>query len=346
MVSMERLNVTILPAGAFGMAMAMPFLANGNEVTLGFRNWEKAEQFRATRQSERLPEVTFPKNLKVTANLEQAVGSADLVVVVTPSRFLRPFYSEWITPYRKKDALLLSVIKGVEEDTNLRPSEVIVNLDPEIAPNLAVLGGPNFAIDLAMGLPAATVIASECSKTAEKIAEACHSKAFRVYRGNDVVGVELGGALKNVIAFAAGVSDGLRKGESARAGLIQRGVIEMTRLGCTLGGREETLMGLSGSGDLWMTATSYKSRNHWAGVELALGKPLEEIINSGKTIEGIHTAKVAVELARQNDVEVPISDAVYQVAYNGILVEEAITQLLGRTPAYENGSMQFKLLTD
>lgn len=335
---MERFKVTILPPGAFGMAMAMPFLANDNEVTLGFRNGEKAEQFRTTHQSERLTGVTFPKNLKVTTNLEQAVGSADLVVVATPSRFLRPFYSEWIMPYRRKDAFLLSVIKGLE-DTNLRPSEVIVNLDPEIAPNLAVLGGPNFAIDLAMGLPVATVIASQCSKTVEKIAEACHNRAFRVYRGNDVAGVELGGALKNVIAFAAGVSDGLRKGESARAGLIQRGVVEMTRLGCTLGGREETLMGLSGSGDLWMTATSDKSRNHWAGVEFALGRPIEEIINSGKTIEGIHTAKVVVELARQNGVEVPISDAVYRVAYNRILVEEAIIQLLGRAPAYENGSM-------
>lgn len=330
-----------MPPGAFGMAMAVPFLANDNEVTLGFRSWERAEQFRATHQSERLIGVTFPKNLKVTANLEQAVESAHLVVVATPSRYLRPFYSEWIMPYRRKDSLVLSVIKGLEEDTNLRPSEVIINLDPEIAPNLAVLGGPNFAIDLAMGLPAATVIASQCSKTAEKIAETCHSRAFRVYRGDDVAGVELGGALKNVIAFAAGVSDGLRKGESARAGLIQRGVVEMTRLGCILGGREETLMGLSGSGDLWMTATSYKSRNHWAGVEFALGKTLEEIINSGKTIEGIHTAKVAVELARQNYVEVPISDAVYQVAYNNrILVEEAIAQLLGRAPAYENGSMQ------
>lgn len=338
---MERkLNVLVTPPGAFGMAMAMPFLANNNEVTLGFRSWGKAEQFRATHQSERLTGVTFPKNLKVTANLEQAVGSADLVVVATPSRFLRPFYSEWITPYRRKDALLLSVIKGLEEDTNLRPSEVIVNLDPEIALSLAVLGGPNFAIDIAMGLPAATVIASENLETSEEIAKACHSRAFRVYRGNDVAGVELGGALKNVIAVAAGVSDGLRKGESARAGLIQRGVVEMTRLGCILGGKEETLMGLSGSGDLWMTATSYKSRNHWAGVELALGRPLEEIINSGKTIEGIHTAKVAVELARQNDVEVPISDAVYQVAYNRILVEEAITQLLDRAPAHENGSMQ------
>lgn len=337
---MEGLKVTILPPGAFGMAMAVPFLANGNEVTLGFRTWEKADQFIGTRQSKRLQGITFPQNLRATANLEKAVESADLVVVATTSRFLRNFYSECIMPYRKKDALLLSVIKGLEEDTNYRPSEVILDLDPEVVPRLAVLSGPNFAIDIAMGLPAATVIASENPETSVEIAKACHSRNFRVYKGDDPVGVEMGGALKNIIAIAAGVNDGLKIGESARAGLIQRGIIEITRLGIASGGREETLMGLSGSGDLWMTATSYKSRSHQAGVDLALGKTPEELINSGKTIEGFHTAKVAVELARQYNLEVPICDAVYQVLYLRLSIEEAIGELLGRTPAYENGGIQ------
>ncbi len=332
---MERLKVAVLPPGAFGMAMAVPLLANEHDVTLGFRSWEKAEQFKRSHQSDRLPGVSLPANLRVTGSLEKAVENADLVVVATPSRQLESFYSEYIRPNLRKNALLLCVTKGLYN--NLRPSEVITGLDPEVAPRLAVSSGPTFAQDVAMGLPAATVIASERAETVEKIAEIYHSRVFRVYKGDDVVGVEMGGALKNVIAVAAGICDGLRKGESGRAALIQRGWLETARLAITQGARWETLVGLSGMGDLMLTCTSYKSRNHQAGVDLVLGKTPEELISSDKTIEGFDTAKVAVQLAKQHQLEVPICDSIYQVVFCGMSIEEVINQLLDRPSMYENG---------
>lgn len=340
---MERLNVLITPPGRFGLAMAVPFAFNNHDVTLGFRSNAKADTFDRTHKDERLPGIEFPADLRVSSDFKSCIPAADIVVLAVPSDVLRQFYLRSIMPYLRQDALLLCLTKGWEEGTNLPASEVILDLHPEVKPRLSILAGPNFAQEMAQGLPMATVIASMESpvegkpSAAEQVVQALSNRPLlRAYSSNDVRGVEIGSGLKNVIAIAAGISDGLGKKESARASLITRGFFELVSVGIRLGGGIETLNGLSGQGDLWLTATSYQSRNHWAGVELARGKTLKDLQNSGKTIEGINTSKVMVELADKYNLEAPICRSVYKILFENLIVEEAARQLMGRTPTSEN----------
>lgn len=335
----EKLRVAIIPAnGAFGTAMSVPFVANGHEVTLAFRSEKKAQAFGETRQIERLLGVTFPDSIGFTANTAKAVEEADLLLLAAPASFLKDYYEEEVMPFIREDTRLLCLTKGLVKIENryLRPSELISDLDPRVARRIAVLSGPNFAGEIARSLPFGTVIASEQLENAEFLARVLR-KQIRVYPSNDVIGTELGGAFKNVIAIAAGVNDGRGLGENARSLLIERGVVEVIRLGVASGGRIETLRGLSGAADLWMTGTSRQSRNHEFGYELGQGKDLEELKKTSGTVEGVDTVKVAVELARQYKVETPIMDAVYNVLYEGATIDEAMEQLLKREPTYEDG---------
>lgn len=344
---MERLKIVIVPArGAFGTALSVPLCNSGHEVTLVFRDEEKARLFGETRQVDRLPGSKFSANIGFTADAEQAVRNADLVILAAPTRFLRTSYEEKIMPFKREETNILSVAKGLVkiEDRYLRPSEVISMSDPKVARRIIVLSGPNFAREIAQGLPFVSVAASEETALAEYIVNSVFglNPKSRIYPSDDVIGVELGGAFKNVIAIAAGISDGRHYGENARAALIIRGEEEIVRLGMALGGREETLRGVAGSADLWLTCMSEKSRNHEYGERISYGedpqKVLDEFSQDEKTVEGYDTTKVAWELAREHGVRTPITDAVYSVLHCGASIEDAIKQLLGRERVYENGA--------
>lgn len=343
---MERLKIAILPArGAFGTALSVPLIANGHEITLVFRDDEKARVFGETRQIERIPRVRFPENIKFTADAEKTVKNADLVILAAPTRFLQTTYEEMVMPFKRADTKILSLVKGLIkiEDQYLRPSEVILTIDPKAVRYLIVLSGPNLAREIAQGLPFVSVVASEEPKLAEYIAHDIFgiNPKSRIYPSDDVAGVELGGAFKNIIAIAAGVSDGRHYGENARAALIQRGQEEIIRLGVALGGRKETLGGVAGNGDLWLTCTSETSRNHQYGKEISHGRDPKEVLDAflqaKKTVEGFDTTKVAWELARKYGVRTPITDTVYSVLHGRKSIDDAIKDLLGRDRVYENG---------
>lgn len=220
----------------------------------------------------------------------------------------------------------------------LRPSEVISYTDPSVVRYLAVLSGPNFALEIAQELPFVTVIAAEDPRLAEGMVDIFSlTPEYRIYPSKDVAGVELGGTFKNIMAIAAGINDGLGYGENARAALIKRGELEIVRLGVALGGEKETLMGISGSADLWMTCTSKQSRNHEFGVQIGQGKNPTELLESGETVEGYYTAKVAWEFVREYDIKAPITKLVYCVLHKGMGVAEAVRQLQEREPVYEDG---------
>ena len=339
----EKLNVVIAPAGgAFGSAISIPLLANGHEVTLAFRSEEKAQRFRESRrlEEERLKGFVFPEDIRVTSDTAEAVRNADLVVLATPARFIETYYPVNIQPFRKPDTNVLIPSKGLVKIENkyLRPSEVVSYFDPSATRHRVVLSGPNFAAEIARGLPFVTVIAAEDPRLAEEMVDIFSlTPQYRIYPSEDVAGVELGGAFKNVIAIAAGISDGLEYGENARAALIKRGALEIVRLGVALGGQKDTLTGISGDADLWMTCVSSQSRNHQFGVQIGQGKTPAELLRSGQTVEGYYTVKVAWEFVREYDVKAPITKLVYCVLHKGMEVAEAVKQLQEREPVYEDG---------
>lgn len=334
---MGKLNVAVLPAGAWGAAFSKVAAEAGHNVKLYFRSSEDLNTFFASHQyPRRLPGIVFPENIKAAGSIGEALAGADILVLATPSGFLRAFYGDIKTAI-PPEASILCLTKGLEQGTNLRMSQVLEEADPGISQRLAILSGPNLAHEVARGLPAATVVASGNYSLAERMQSIFSTSHFRVYAQDDILGVELGGAFKNVYAFAAGVCDGLRKGKNARAALINRGLSEMIGLAVAMGAREQTLRGLSGGGDLWLTATSSQSRNHQAGVEIANGIKPEQLITSGKTVEGFYTVRAMVELARQYQIDVPIAQAVYEVLYEGSTIEDTIRRLLDRAFIHENG---------
>lgn len=336
---MERLNVAVLPAGSWGVAFSTVVVEGGHNARLFFHSEADYETFISSHMyPRRLPGVIFAENIEATDNFKKALDGVDVLVLAPPSRILRTFYKEIrsFTPYQ---APILCLTKGLEQGTNLRMSQVLEEEEPGISQRLAMLSGPNLAPEIARGLPAATVVASSNYSLAERIQSIFSTKNFRIYAQDDILGVELGGAFKNVYAFASGVCDGLERGRNARAALIGRGLVEMRRLAVAMGAQEQTLMGLSGQTDLWLTCTSDESRNHFAGVEFVHGVHPKKLIESGKTIESFYTVRAMVNLAKQYHIEVPIAQAVYEVLYEGSTIEDAIGKLLDRSVVHENGSL-------
>lgn len=335
----EKLNVAVLPAGAWGTAFAKVAGEKGYNVNLYFRSSDAAEVFNSEHINySRLSGIKISENVTAINDIEETVSDVDILVLAPPSRFLRELYLQ-VFDYVNRDTPILSLTKGLEEGTNLRASQMLKQIEPEISSRLAVLSGPNFAEEIARGLPAFSVVASEDEELAELMQKKFSTPRFRIYTQDDVTGVELGGAFKNVIAIAAGASDGLGMGENARAGLVTRGLEEIKRLGVALGGKEPTFDGLAGQGDLWLTSTSSKSRNHEAGVAIARGVKPEELRQSGRTIEGFYTARAMVELAKDFGMSLPIAEAVYHVVYEGLSVKEAIVSLENRPLTTENVSL-------
>lgn len=313
----------VLGAGSWGTALAVLLARNGNEVTLWGRDDSEMEGIRVKRENERyLPGVAFPEGVTV-----EAVEAADFWVLAVPSDAVREV-AERLPP----DALVVIAAKGLEAGGK-RMSEVLRDVRPDA--RVCVLSGPNLAVEIARGVPTATVIASDDGH-AEAVRDRFMCRTFRVYTSNDVTGVELGGALKNVLAIGAGVSDGLGFGDNTKGAFIARGLHEMCALGEALGARRDTFMGLSGVGDLFATAVSRLSRNYRVGFSFGQGSSLDAAVAEvGQVAEGVPTAAAAVGLAERNGVEVPVMQSVHRVLRGEITPLEGVSMLMERTAKTE-----------
>lgn len=330
-------SIAIIGAGAWGTTLAILLSENGHEVKLWVLEEDLCSEMKEMRENKRyLPGFPIPSNIDLTSNLAETLPSAKLIIFAVPSKHLREIAKN-SSAFISEDNIVLSVTKGLEENTHKRMSEVLIeeikSLDPE---NLAVLSGPNLSKEIAKGFPAASVVGSKSLKTAKKIQGFLMMERFRVYTNTDVIGVELGGALKNIIAIAAGAVDGLGLGDNAKAGLMVRGIAEIMRLGTAMGAKTSTFSGLSGIGDLITTCASNLSRNHYVGEEIAKGRKLKEILEGMEAIaEGVTTTKAAHALAKKHKLEMPITDQVYQVLFEGKDPYKAIEDLMIRTPKEE-----------
>ena len=324
------MKVAILGAGAWGTALAISLGAN-HPVRLWARHG--AEAIARERRSPYLPDSRLPDAVEVHGDLASAISAADLALVVTPTAGLRETASALA---RLAPGLpLLWACKGFESSSGKLPHEIVAEALP-LALRAGAISGPSFAQEVALGLPTALTIASRDSEFAASTAIALNSPRLRIYSSADLVGVELGGALKNVIAIAAGIADGLELGRNARAALITRGLAEMVRLGEAMGGSAETFMGLTGLGDLVLTCTGQLSRNRQVGLALAKGESLMAILaHLGHVAEGVHSARAARRAAEHHRVEMPITEAVCAVLFEGMAANEAVQQLLLRDPKPE-----------
>jgi len=323
-------RIAILGAGAWGTALALSLARRGgHELVLWSHSASLAEQLNDTGENlPYLPGFTLPADIFVTCDLPRAIFEADILLCVTPSQHLRSVVVH-IAPLLTRDQIVLSASKGIEEHSFLRMSQVIAS----VATNpVAVLSGPSFAQEVAAGGPTAIVAAAHDAHLAQRIQREFTSPTLRVYTNDDVPGVELGGALKNVIALAAGVVHGLNLGHNSAAALITRGIAEMTRLAVACGARRQTLAGLSGIGDLVLTCTGPLSRNRAVGIELGRGRQLPEILASlhGKVAEGVRTTTAALGLAARYGVEMPITEQMDAILHHNKNPKEAIRDLMSR----------------
>lgn len=327
------MNITVIGAGAWGTALAISLAAN-HRVTLWARDTEQIEAMRAARRNQRyLPDTPFPANLALSANLSAALAVADLAIVAVPTAALRPVLQQIARQPNRFGVVW--VCKGFEAETSKLPHQVVAEVLPGEF-RYGVLSGPSFAQEVARGLPTALTLASGDAEFARDTAQALHHARLRIYASTDVAGVEVGGAVKNVMAIASGICDGMGLGYNARAALLTRGLAEITRLGLKLGGRPETLAGLSGAGDLILTCTGDLSRNRQVGLLLAQQHDLAEILHRlGHVAEGVYTVREVHRLAQQLGVEMPICEAVYRIIYEQVPAGEVVADLLNRTPNME-----------
>ncbi len=327
-------KIAILGAGSWGTALALVLRRSRkpHRVCLWARRPELAETLAKTRaNADYLPGFELPPQLEISGDLAGTVKEAEIVLGVMPSQHARGIYTSAL-PHLRADAAIISATKGLDSPTLERMTQMIAAVAaPRFPVRVAALSGPSFAREVARGDPTAVVVASKDEALAAEIQEEFAGPTFRLYTNADVTGVELGGAVKNVIAIAAGVCAGLGLGYNSRAALITRGLAEMTRLGCALGGRRETLSGLAGLGDLVLTCTGALSRNRSVGVALGEGQKLEEIQRGMHMVaEGVRTTAATLELARRHGLEMPITEQMHAVLYEGRPAQEAIRELMER----------------
>lgn len=324
---------SIIGAGSWGTALAVTQARQGRPVKLWAYESEVVESIRARRENEVfLPGVTLPQGVAVTNDLEEALEGARIVLTVMPSHFCRDLFARML-PHLNSDMIFVSATKGIDAERLMRMSEIIrAAVSPRFEPRLAVLSGPSFAKEVARGDPTAVVVASEDRSVATIVQAELSSATLRLYTSNDVIGVEMGGALKNVIAIAAGVLEGLGLGFNVTAALLTRGLAEITRLACACGARRETMSGLAGVGDLALTCTGTLSRNRTVGVELGKGRKLTDIISSMRMVaEGVKTTRATLALAKRHAVEVPITQQVNRILEDEVSPREAIRELMERS---------------
>lgn len=330
-------RVGVVGTTSWGTTLGILLARQGHEVTLWARTEEEADDLVSAQENKRLlPGVPFPSNLTATADASSAFSNADLVVLCTPSQRLRENLPV-LRPHLQASTVLLSAIKGLEEGTGKRMTQIIYEELPDVAPNqLCVLSGPNLSQEVVEAKPSSTVVAANDMKVAEWVQEIYNSNTFRVYTNDDVVGVELGGALKNAIAIGAGISDGLGHGANGKAAFVTRGLAEITRLSVACGAKPLTLAGLAGLGDMVATCFSNLSRNRFVGEQIGQGHPLSEVLGSMVHVaEGVSTTEAALQLAKQHGVEMPITELTARILFGGLDPKEATASLLNRTPGQE-----------
>jgi glycerol-3-phosphate dehydrogenase (NAD(P)+) len=323
-------KISVIGAGAWGTTLSILLAEKGHAVTLWMYEKDLAEAMLETRENKTfLPGFPIPGDIEITAKTEDT-DKADIYFFAVPTQFLRAT----VKKFNPGNSPVVCASKGIEINTLKLPLQIIAEELKIKSP--AILSGPNLSTEIARGMPAAAVIASDDSASAKNLQEIISLERFRVYTSADPLGVQLGGALKNVIAIAAGIADGLELGNNARAALLIRGIAEITRLGVAMGANPQTFAGLSGMGDLITTCGSTLSRNHSVGEQLARGKKLAEILAGMKNVaEGVTTAKAAISLGEKHKVELPVAKEVYRVLYEGKNPLESITALMTRTPTSE-----------
>jgi glycerol-3-phosphate dehydrogenase (NAD(P)+) len=320
----------VVGAGMWGTTLAL-HLAKAAPVVLIAREEEHARQIAAERQNHRhLPGVTLPVEVEVTHDLAALGGADQLVILAVPARAMRET-AQTIGEHVPAEAVFVSVAKGIEHDTLLRMTQVIAEVVPSAEARVAAMSGPNLALEIANGLPASSVVGCADDEVGKKVIDMLGTRSFRLYRNHDVIGVELCGALKNIIAIAAGAAEQLGFGDNGKAGLITRGLAEMTRLGMAAGANPLTFSGLAGLGDVVATCYSPLSRNHRLGVELAKGRRWAEIEGTLPGVaEGAYTVTAALQMAERLDVEMPIAREVYNAIFEGKSVQRCLIDLLSR----------------
>jgi glycerol-3-phosphate dehydrogenase (NAD(P)+) len=327
------MEAAVMGAGAWGAALAKVLADAGNDVTLWARRPELADEINNThRNAEYLGDVELPKSIRATSDSAAALDGACTVLLAVPSQTLRANLADWVA-LLGDDVTLVSLAKGIELDTLMRMSQVVVQVTGVDSSRVAVVTGPNLASEIAEEQPAATVVACADSGRAVTLQRALSTKYFRPYTNADVIGAEVGGACKNVIALACGMAAGVGMGENSVAAIITRGLAEIMRLGIALGAKPATLAGLAGVGDLVATCMSPHSRNRTFGSRLGTGDSLEaaKLAGGGHVAEGVTSCESVLALAASYDVEMPLTDAVHRVCHKGLSVPEAVALLLGRS---------------
>ncbi len=325
-------NVTVLGAGSWGTALAVVLAENGHNTLVWSHREEQASEINEHKTNKKyLPNTTLPNNLMATSNLEQAVEHASTIVVAVPTKAIREVCHN-VSALLNKKVLFVHVSKGIEPDTHLRISELMEQtIAADYIEEIVVLSGPSHAEEVVLQHPTTVTAACKTLVAAEKVQDLFMNQYFRVYTSDDVIGVEIGGALKNVIALAAGITDGLNYGDNAKAALITRGLAEITRLGVKMGGNPFTFSGLTGMGDLIVTCTSVHSRNWRAGNMLGKGMQLPEVLEQmGMVVEGVRTTKAAHQLALKYEVGMPITAQLYEVLFSNKSPKEAVDELMIR----------------
>ena len=326
------MKLSVIGAGSFGTAMAVVAARNNNEVLLWAHDPKVAEAIRETHTNPfYLPNMPVPEIVRPTSDLDEAAAFSDVIFMIVPSHHYRNVLAK-LKSSLANAVTVVSGTKGIEIDSLQRMSEITTSVLDDRLASFSALSGPTFAVESAKGFPTAAVIASSDVATAQRIQQVLSSATFRMYHSEDVVGVELAGSLKNVIAIAAGVLEGLGLGYNTTAALITRGLHEITRLGIALGGRPETFAGLAGMGDLVLTCTGALSRNRSLGVALGRGKKLQDILSETREVaEGVKTSKSAKELAERHGIEMPITTEMYRVLYEGESPRDALQRLMTRS---------------
>ncbi len=326
------MKISVIGAGSFGTAMALVAARCGNEVMLWAHDPRVAEGMRSSKTNAvYLPDIPFSDNITPTSDLAEAAAFSDTLFMVVPSHHYRGVLTQ-LRSHLKNRVFIISGTKGIENETLERMSEVSKAVLGEQMQSFAVLSGPTFAVEAARGDPSVAVVASKDVDFAKTVQQAISGSTFRLYHSDDVVGVELGGSLKNVIAIAAGVLEGLGLGYNTNAALVTRGLREITRLGMALGGKLESFAGLAGMGDLVLTCTGGLSRNRRVGVQLGRGKRLPDILSETREVaEGVKTSKSAKDLADRHAIEMPITTEMYRVLYEDETAKAAIQRLMSRT---------------
>lgn len=330
-------RVAVIGAGSWGTALAMVLADNGHEVRLWSHNPGQIEEINSQHTNKRyLPEVRLQDNIVGFSSLEEVLNGIEMIILAVPTKAIREVLGK-IKKFQTEPVIIVHVSKGIEPDTLKRISEIIEEEMPEnLIKSVVVLSGPSHAEEVSQRQPTTVTVSSRQMDAAEQIQDLFINQHFRVYTNPDIIGVEIGGALKNIIALAAGISDGLGYGDNAKAALITRGLAEISRLGVKMGANPLTFSGLTGIGDLIVTCTSVHSRNWRAGNMLGKGKNLEEVLaNMGMVVEGVRTTKAAWQLAQEYDVKMPITNALFDVLFNNVDTKNAVDALMGRVKTHE-----------